>query len=122
MACYARVTLRIEVQGPTGLETVRDQPVSFALGVGDHVDMREYSIATATYQAFTIPTGAKLMLVYLGDAVSMTLKGNTADTGVPVSPSSGPLGLDLVVPLGASPTPGILNGHSGTQSVWVAFL
>lgn len=122
MSTYADLKAEIAVTGSNGLEAVRDlQSRRFALGVGDHVDLRKYTVAAATYQAFTVPTGARLMVLYLGDAVSVTFKGDTADVGVTIAPATLPLGLDLIIPLGASPTPGILNGHTDSQTVYVGF-
>ncbi len=119
MACYARVTLRIEVQGPGGLETVRDQPVSFQLGVGDHVKQEKLSLTGSAFTALSPPTGAKLLLLALGDAPSLSLKSVTGDgAGLTITPSTLVLGGDHLIWLGDSPTIGIYNADSDSATGW----
>lgn len=80
------------------------------------------SINASTFQALTVPTGAKALIIELGSAVSITLKGVTGDTGVKLTPASDPLGLPAIIPLGASPSIGILNGDASAVSIPLIWL
>jgi hypothetical protein len=88
----------------------------------DGGDRRSYTIAATTFQALTVPTGADAVVILPGTATSLTLKGVTGDTGVALTPSSGPIGLPILLPLGASPSIGIYNGASSSQTITVIFL
>jgi len=80
------------------------------------------SLPGSTYTSISVPTSAKMMAILLPtSAVSLTLKGTSGDTGIPLSPSSGFAGLDCLISLGASPTPGILNGSSTATTCEVIF-
>lgn len=75
------------------------------------------SINASTFQALTIPTGAKLLVIDVGTAISLTAKGVTGDTGVKIAPTSNPLGIPAILPLGTSPQIGILNGDTNAVSI-----
>jgi hypothetical protein len=80
------------------------------------------SLPASTYTALTVPTGAKAMGILLPvSAVSLTLKGNTSDVGITLSPSSSFVGLDCLISLGTTPTPGILNGNTSATTCEVIF-
>jgi hypothetical protein len=52
----------------------------------------------------TVPSGAAAVLIDPGSCVSLTLKGVTGDTGVPIAPASNPQGIPLLIPLGSVAT------------------
>ena len=70
-----------------------------------------------SFNALSPPSGSKALIILLGTATSLTLKGITSDTGVALTPASGPLGIDVIIPLGTSPSIGILNGLGSAQTV-----
>lgn len=86
-------------------------------------DQRGYSVNNSSFQALTAPTGARLAIIELDSTMDdMTLKGVTGDTGIDASPTSNPLGLPAVIPLGDSPSIGITNGSGVTQVIPVTML
>ena len=80
------------------------------------------TISAATFTALTPPTGAAAVLIDPGTNISSTLKGVTGDTGVKLLPASSPLQIPILLPLGASPSIGILNSHSASQDYLVYWL
>lgn len=122
MATTARVSLSVEVLGPQGVEFSRAlPPVTFALGVGSHAQTDKVSLTGSASTTLTVPSGAKLALVELGSAVSLTWKGISADTGTTIAPASAPLGCDMLIPLGATPAIVITNGSSDAQTISVTW-
>jgi len=74
---------------------------------------------TAAFQALTVPTGSQGVLIRLvSGAVTLTLKGVTGDTGIVLQ--SGTLStVPIMVPLGTSPSIGILSSGTGVvECVW----
>lgn len=80
------------------------------------------TVSGSSFQALSVPSGAKSVIVLLGTAVSITLKGITGDTGVAMTPSSNPLGLPLILPLGASPSIGLRNADASAVSIPVIWV
>lgn len=78
------------------------------------------SLTGSAFTALTVPSGAKAVLILCQDKVSLTLKGVTGDTGIAITPASSPVSVPVLVPLGATPSIGILNGGSTTtvEVVW----
>lgn len=84
--------------------------------------VRKMELVSLTGSAFTAlspPTGATAVLILPSTNVSLTLKGVTGDTGVTIAPASNALSLPLFLPLGATPSIGITNGSSSTQTLYV---
>ena len=82
---------------------------------------QKVTLTASVFTALTVPSGAKSVIIKVGSATSLTIKGITGDQGIPIAPASNPLGLPVVLPLGASPSIGILNGLGSDQSVEVIF-
>jgi hypothetical protein len=123
MASIVTIENRLKVEDSDGNSQDFGTPVRFAMGVSsDSSDIRAVSLTGSAFTALTVPTGAKAVRIWLpATAVSLTLKGVTGDTGIAITPSSNFLGLPVTLPLGSSPSIGILNGGS-TLSVRVQFL
>lgn len=80
------------------------------------------TVNAATFQQLTVPTGARLLVIELGTAEAITLKGVTGDTGVKLTPASDPLGLPAIIPLGDTPSVGILNGDASAVDLPLTWL
>jgi hypothetical protein len=87
---------------------------------------RKRETVTLTGSAFTAlspPSAAVAVAIFFPTtAKNLTLKGVTGDTGVKIVPLTNPIGLPLVMPLGASPSIGILNNDSTAVDVEVQWL
>ncbi len=117
MSVIATLDYRLHTVSPNGLGIAQANKVNFVPGAGT-TGKRETVVLTASiFTALTVPTGAKALIIILGSATSLTLKGISGDTGVALTPSSNPLGMDAMFPLGASPSIGILNGLASNQNV-----
>lgn len=118
MAQLAEIYLRATVTDSTGVILNRElPPVRFSPASG----LPKQEVVSLTGSASTVlspPTGAKAVLIELGTATSITLKGLSGDTGTTVSPTSNPIGGDLFLWLGATPSITLTNGGS-TVSVAV---
>lgn len=79
------------------------------------------SCTGSAYTALSPPAGAKAVAILPGSAVSLTLKGVTGDTGIPIAPASAPIGIPCLLPLGATPTLGIANASATAQVVTVVW-
>lgn len=122
MPSLARVVLEASVQD--GRETLplvyRD--ILAAIGAGTNGKRETVSLTgSSTFTALTVPSGAKAVLILVGTNASLTLKGVTGDTGIALTPSSNAAGYPVLLPLGTSPSIGILNAGT-TASVEVIWL
>lgn len=121
----ASLSLQIAVEGVNGPQQVTEVVRRFAQATALANGQRStVNLTASAFTAFTIPSGAKVAIIFLTTAgESLTLKGATGDgTGIAISPSSNPLGLPLVIPLGSSPSLGILNSGGADERVEVIFL
>lgn len=80
------------------------------------------TLTASVFTTITVPTGAKYVCLILGSATQLTLKGVTGDTGIPLTPTSNPLGVDAHLPLNGVATFGILNGLASNQTIEAYFL
>ena len=80
------------------------------------------TISGSSFQTLTVPTGAKAVIILLGTAVSITLKGITGDTRIANTPSSNPLGLPIILPLASGPSIGLRNGDASAVSIPVIWI
>jgi hypothetical protein len=113
MAAIARVNLEISVTDDNG--AVQDYslpPIQFAPGsLGPKREV--VSFTGSAFTALSPPSGSKLCVIFLPNtATSVTAKGVTGDSGLPVVPASNAPGLPLFIPLGASPQVGLTNAGS----------
>lgn len=123
MSQLVTIDLDVSVVSPDGIETaVSPEPVRFV--PGSLLPKTERVTLTASvFTALSPPTGAKAVVIFVGSATSLTLKGVTGDgTGIVVAPTSAPIGLPVMLPLGATPSIGILNGVASDQIVTVRWL
>lgn len=68
------------------------------------------SCTGSAFTALSPPTGAVAVIIIPPvTAVSLTLRGITGDTGIPIVPATAYKGLPLVIPFGAAPALGIYN-------------
>lgn len=125
MASTWETLMRTTITDSTGQISTLLSDNTFPLGTGDAAVDTEVTIAATTFQALTVPTGAKAVRIRPGTAVSLTLKGVTGDTGIAITPASMPAGQtvfdDVYLPLGATPSIGILNGGAGSVTLRVIF-
>ena len=119
MSLLASLRLIVEVVGEDGVETAwAPEPTRFT--PASLLPKREVvSLTGSAFTALSPPSGAKAAIIDVGTSVSLTLKGLTGDSGTTVAPASSPIGLPLVVPLGATPSIGFANGSSTEQTVTV---
>lgn len=124
MASLATVKLTLQVVDATGILLDRDLlPVSFAPGAGISGQMQAVTLTNGAFTALTVPTGAKLLIIeLLPAAVSLVLKGVTGDTGINLTPASNFPGIPLLIPLGASPSIGLLNNATASVTVNVVWV
>ncbi len=81
-----------------------------------------YSSALVTLAAsdgtqLVIPTGSKLLILYLDTAKNLFLKDSEIADGIPLAATTLPIGLPLVLPLGDDPEVWIANGEASIQYV-----
>lgn len=119
MATTADIVLRCIVNdGTRNIVNFLDEgSVSDVVGASGKLETVTLS---AAFTALTVPTGASwvAMRIVTG-AVTITLKGVTGDTGIVLQ--SGTLGtLPLCLPLGTTPSIGLLSDGAATVDVlWV---
>lgn len=75
------------------------------------------SLTNAAFTALTVPAGAKGVLICCDQLLGpMTLKGVNGDAGIVILTASAP-GVPILLPLGTTPTIGILNSNAAAQTV-----
>lgn len=114
----ARLDLNLTVKDASGLTLARNRRFSWQPGA-DKVE--QVTIASATFQALSPPSGAHAVLIFVEDAPSLVLKGVTGDTGVALTPSSGAIKVPAVLPIN-SPSLGIYNGGASSATVEVVWM
>lgn len=124
MAAFADVSISLTTRDGQGLRlSFVPDGYRFTVGSGNAGKFEQVSLTGSAFTALTVPTGAKGILIDLKNAVSLTLKGVTGDgTGIALEPSTNATGLPLLMPLGTSPSIGILNGSASAQLIdvyWV---
>lgn len=115
----AQLDYKLTCMSPQGLSFNRALNQRWAPGVGVQPVVQIISLTGSAFTALTPPAGAVFCCLALGNAVSLTLKGVTGDTGLALTPATNPLGLDAMFPLGASPSIGIANGNTSAQPIAV---
>lgn len=113
------ISTRVDVQGIGGLtENLPTVTERAACGAGTNGIIQSVTLTASTYTSFTIPASAKQVIITIpAGAKSLTLKGNTSDTGVSLIGST-PSPQNLVVKLPvSSPTLGIANGDGAVAPV-----
>lgn len=114
---------RLSVADAQGVHIEQRQRVYWNPGTTPNGQRLPVTLAGGAFTALTVPSGAKAIAIILGGATSLVLKGVTGDTGVPIAPASNPItAFDLIMPLGAAPSIGILNNNTSSQTVEVIFL
>lgn len=76
---------------------------------------QKLSIDSATFSAFTVPSGAKAVLIDVGTSTGLHLKGVSADTGISLD-NTVPVLLPLSDDIGVT-TLGLRNDGPSTQTV-----
>ena len=109
---------RLAVLGPDGTQEFVLPPIRWV--PGSLLPKRErVSLTGSAFTALSPPSGAKAVLIDPDTSVSLTIKGITGDTGTVITPSSAPLGIPVILPLGSAPSIGIANGSATAQVVTV---
>lgn len=122
MASAVLLDYSLKVVSENGVALNHQRHLRFLPGAGTN-GLRQSVTLAAGFNALTVPSGAKLLVLLLGSAVSLTLKGITGDSAsVTLAPASSPIGLDAWIPLGASPVVGILNGSASSQTIETIWL
>jgi hypothetical protein len=123
MSVIATLDYRLQTLSPQGLGLAQTNQSRWAPGAGVGGVRETITLAASVFTAISVPTGSKAIIIILGSATSLTLKGATGDaTGIALCPATNPTGLDLIMPLGASPSIGILNGLASPQNIEVILL
>jgi len=114
------MTTQIDVRMEVVASNLREVVPLLALIGSSAVPKREQvTVAASTFTALSPPTGAKAVLIDMGSALSLTLKGVTGDTGIAIMPSSSPTPVPVLLPLGTSPSIGITSAYGSGQAVTV---
>ena len=112
--CEIKISLVVidSSEGGIAIERVLN-PVRFAPGAGSSGQHQTFTLANGD-NTLTVPTGAKLLLLELtSSAPVLKLKGNAGDTGIPITPTSNPVGVATLLTLGTSPT--VIINNAGTS-------
>jgi hypothetical protein len=117
MAASAILTYDLVVYGDNGIAQRQRRTVRIPIGAGTSGKRETVTIAASTFTALSPPTGSKLLVLILGNATGLTWKGVTGDTGTTGVPTSNPLGIDAIIPLGATPSFGITSSNASDQTV-----
>ncbi len=123
MSVLATLDYRLQTLSPAGLGLGQTNVSRFSPGAGVAGKRETVSLAGSAFTALSPPSGSKAVILILGAAVSLTLKGVTGDgTGIALTPATNPTGMDAIIPLGASPSVGILNGSASVQTIEALWL
>lgn len=118
MAVQASLDYRLNTNSPAGIGIAQTNQSRWTPGAGTGGKRETVSLTGSAFTALSPPSGSKLLVIVLGAAVSLTLKGITGDSAsITLTPATNPLGLDAMIPLGATPVIGILNGVVTAQTV-----
>lgn len=79
------------------------------------------TLTASVFNALTVPTGAKGVWIDPKTATTLTVKGVTGDTGIVSVPTTAN-SLPIFLPLGTSPSIGILNNVASEQVVEVTWV
>ena len=85
------------------------------------------SLTLSAFTALSPPSGASMLVIDFSrppnsTIINLTLKGVTGDTGITLRPATNLKPMSLILPLGATPSIGILNNHSSTQVIELLWL
>jgi hypothetical protein len=123
MASIVTLKQEVSVRSVDGLELNHPPTiVRWAPGAGTNGKRETVTLAASAFTALSPPSGAKAVVLILGTATGLTLKGVTGDTGIVLVPSSNPLGFDAILPLGTSPSIGITSSNTASQTIEVIWL
>lgn len=121
MTTGARILARVVVTDDADGQVVMAEDIAATISnVVGHSGKRETVSLTASFNALSPPSGsAALFLHRVSGNVTLTLKGVTGDTGIVLQ--SGTLGtIPMLIPLGTSPSIGILSDGSATvECIWL---
>lgn len=127
----SRVNLRLDIEVKDEVDFVRNGVRSRAAWLppttAPNGQRKIITLTASAYTSLAPPTGTKLLVIEFDkepndSLVSLTLKGPTGDTGIPIVPSSAAPKLPLVLPLSSVTNLGILSGHGSDQTIEVVFL
>jgi hypothetical protein len=123
MASIVTLKAEISVRSADGLEGQHAPAASrWAPGAGTNGKRETVTLTASAFTALSPPSGAKAVALILGTATGLTLKGVTGDTGVALVPSTNPLGIDAILPLGTTPSLGITSSNTSSQTIEVLWL
>lgn len=117
-------TLDIRLQVENAQSLLASEPYVTRFGT-DLFKRETVSVPATSFLALTpptVPSAPKAVMILPGTRVTLTLKGVTGDTGVKIAPGTNPLGMPVVLPLGASVSIGLYNGDASAQEVTVIWL
>lgn len=120
MATSAAILARAVLTDVTGAEQQRASLTATIADVVGENGKRETVTLGASFSSLSPPSGASAVLIHVvSGAVTLTLKGITADTGVVLS-SAALAAVPLLLPLGSSPSIGILSdGVAVLDVLWM---
>ena len=123
MASFVTLTQELRIDSADGNQGGRS-PITtrWVPGAGVNGKREQITLTASAFTALSPPTSAKAVMLILGTAINLTLKGVTGDTGTKLVPATLPLGFDAIIPLGASPSIGITSAHTSDQTIEVIWL
>lgn len=122
MAVQATLDYRLSTNSPTGIGIGQTNQSRWTPGAGAG-QRQTISLPASTFTAIPVPSGAKVVILILGGAVSLVLKGITGDSNsMTLTPATNPLGIDAMFPAGPAMVFGLLNNALVSQSIEALFL
>jgi hypothetical protein len=129
MSSFCTIKLDINVKDSEFITTMGDKsatrfspPTTLTNGKRESI-----SLAGSAFTALSPPTNASCLIIPFDKApndsvVSLTLKSITGDNGIPIVPATNLKKIPLVLPLGATPSIGILNGSASVQVIEILWI
>lgn len=115
MADTSKVEVRASISDTSGVN-VEDSgliTVTFDSGVRQQ---QTVTLTASTFSSITVPTGAKAVLI-TGLTGAARLKGVTGDTGITMAANC-----SILIPLGTTPSLGILEASAADQTLQLYWL
>lgn len=123
MAALVEVWNQLTISDSGGVAQHHENRIRFAPGAGTTGKRETVSIAASAFTALSPPTSSKAVALILNGATGLTLKGVTGDgTGITLTPSSNPISMDCFIPLGSSPSIGLLSANASIQTIEVIWM
>lgn len=120
MASLGLLEWQVTIQDATGFPLRRGAVKRFN-PLSPNGVVQQVALPASTFTALSVPAGATHMAILLNGAVSLSLKGLTGDTGIPLVGTTARAWDVVLMPINST-TIGILNSGASAASVEVLFL